>query len=274
MGFYLNKQNEIDLHKILVAADSATAAAAKALLDRFRPENIDSLEAFYKSSNALVTGADLASDKSIIRILKAAGVPGRILSEESETSLSSDQSLTWLVDPLCGTVPFSTGMDHWGVSVARRRHRDLIAASVVLPSLGEHLSGIKGGGVVVYGSPFSSASPREKLSESTGGLEIDGPDEWRRKLASGLEWIPSVSQINTFASAAYPLSLVCLGRLPAAVFYGIEPVHLAGGALIASELGIRVTDENGEAIDWSTDMELPAVVVGWPKIHDQLIAAM
>jgi len=49
---------------------------------------------------------------------------------------------------------------------------------------------------------------------------------------------------------------------------------LAGGALIASELGIRVTDENGEAIDWSTDMELPAVVVGWPKIHDQLIAAM
>ena len=97
----MNKQNEIDLHKILVAADSATAAAAKALLDRFRPENIDSLEAFYKSSNALVTGADLASDKSIIRILKAAGVPGRILSEESETSLSSDQSLTWLVDPLC-----------------------------------------------------------------------------------------------------------------------------------------------------------------------------
>ncbi|GIT18016.1 MAG: hypothetical protein CM1200mP39_08220 [Dehalococcoidia bacterium] len=70
----MNKQNEIDLHKILVAADSATAAAAKALLDRFRPENIDSLEAFYKSSNALVTGADLASDKSIIRILKAAGV--------------------------------------------------------------------------------------------------------------------------------------------------------------------------------------------------------
>ena len=93
-------------------------------------------------------------------------------------------------------------------------------------------------------------------------------------MGSGLEWIPSVSQINTFASAAYPLSLVCLGRLPAAVFYGIEPVHLAGGALIASELGIRVTDENGEAIDWSTDMELPAVVVGWPKIHDQLIAAM
>ena len=270
----MNKQNEIDLHQILVAADCATAAAGKALLDRFRPENIDSLEAFYKSSNALVTAADLASDKAIIGILKSAGVPGRILSEESETRLSSDQTLTWLVDPLCGTVPFSTGMDHWGVSVALRRHQDLIAASVVLPSLGEHLSGIKGGGVIVNGSPFSSASPREKLSESTVGLEVDGPDEWRQKLASGLEWIPSVSQINTFASAAYPISLVCLGRLPAAVFYGIEPVHLAGGALISAELGIRVTDDSGEAVDWSTDVELPAVVVGWPKIHDQLIAAM
>ena len=270
----MNKQNEIDLHRILVAADSATAAAEKALLDRFRPENIDSLEAFYKSSNALVTGADLASDKAIIGTLKAAGVPGRILSEESETSLSSDHSLTWLVDPLCGTVPFSTGMDHWGVSVALRRHQDLIAASVVLPSLGERLSAIKGRGVIVNGSPFSSSSPRQKLSESTVGLEVDGPDEWRRKLASGLEWIPSVSQINTFASATYPISLICLGRLPAAVFYGIEPVHLAGGALIAEELGICVTDDSGQVINWSKDDELPVVVIGWPNIHDQLIKVM
>ena len=272
----MNKENEreIDLHQILIAADSATAAAEKALLARFRPDNVDSVEAFYKSPNDLVTSADLDSDKAIIAALKAADAPGRILSEESETNLSSDQSLTWLVDPLCGTVPFSTGMDHWGVSIALRRQGDLIAASVALPSLGERLSAIKGRGVIVNGSPFSSSSPRQKLSESTVGLEVDGPDEWRRKLASGLEWIPSVSQINTFASATYPISLVCLGRLPAAVFYGIEPVHLAAGALIADELGICVTDDSGQVIDWSKDDELPAVVIGWPNIHDQLIKVM
>ena len=46
------------------------------------------------------------------------------------------------------------------------------------------------------------------------------------------------------------------------------------GVLESKAFSVDLYDENGEAIDWSTDMELPAVVVGWPKIHDQLIAAM
>lgn len=270
-----SNQNNLDLAQILDAANSAAAAASEVLLARFRPDNSNPLDSFYKSPNALVTDVDLASDKAITEALRTAGAPGRILSEESETALSNDSdSLTWLVDPLCGTVPFSTGMDHWGVNIALRSDGELVAASLPLPSLGEQLSATRGNGVVRNGEPFASASPREKLAESTIGLEIDGPDEWRRKLASGLEWIPSVSQINTFASTAYPMALICMGRLPAAVFYGIEPVHFAAGAMIASELGILVTDDNGVCIDWSQDDELPVVVIGWPAIHEQLIAAM
>ena len=272
-----SNQNNLDLPRILDAANMAAAATSKVLLARFRPDNTNPLDSFYKSPNALVTDADLASDRAISEALKSAGTPGRILSEESETVLSGsgdDDSLTWLVDPLCGTVPFSTGMDHWGVNIALRSDGELVAASLPLPSLGEQLSSTRGNGVVRNGQPFVSASPSEKLAQSTIGLEIDGPDEWRRKLASGLEWIPAVSQINTFASTAYPMALICMGRLPAAVFYGIEPVHFAAGAMIASELGVLVTDDNGIDIDWSGDDELPVVVIGWQVIHQQLITTM
>ena len=270
-----SNQNNLDLPQILDAANSAAAAASKVLLARFRPDNSNPLDSFYKSPNALVTDADLASDRAISEALKTAGVPGRILSEESETVLSGgNDSLTWLVDPLCGTVPFSTGMDHWGVNIALRSAGELVVASLPLPSLGEQLSATRGNGVVRNGEPFVSTSPRENLAESTIGLEIDGPDEWRRKLASGLEWIPAVSQINTFASTAYPMAMICMGRLPAAVFYGIEPVHFAAGTMIASELGVLVTDDSGVDINWSEDGELPVVVIGWPVIHEQLIAAM
>jgi myo-inositol-1(or 4)-monophosphatase len=272
----LSNQNleNLDLGQLLAAADSAVAAAGEVLLAKFRPDSSEALEAFYKSPNALVTDADLASDKAIVDALKASGAPGQILSEESTTSLSDDDSLTWLVDPLCGTVPYSMGMDHWGVNIALRRDGDLIAASLALPSLGETLSARAGGGAARNGQPFTSRTPREKLSESTVGLEVDGPEEWQRKLATGLEWIPSVSQINTFASAAYPIALVCLGRLPAAVFYGIEPMHFAAGAMIAGELGVLVTDDQGNPIDWAKDDELPVVVIGWPVIHSQLLEAM
>jgi fructose-1,6-bisphosphatase/inositol monophosphatase family enzyme len=160
------------------------------------------------------------------------------------------------------------------VNIALRQDGELIAASLTLPSLGELLSATKGNGVIRNGEPFTSSSPRQKLSESTIGLEVDGPEEWRARLSGDLDWIPSVSQINTFASAAYPIALVCLGRLPAGVFYGIEPMHFAAGAMIASELGIRVTDELGAPIDWLKDDELSVVVIGWPVIHEQLLAAM
>jgi myo-inositol-1(or 4)-monophosphatase len=268
------ENKELYLQQIQKAADSAAAAASKVLLARFRPSSTEALDTFYKSPNALVTDADLASDKAIIEALKASNAPGRILSEESVTKLSDDDSLTWLVDPLCGTVPFSTGMDHWGVNIALRQDGDLIAASLPLPSLGESLSATKGNGVIRNGEPFTASSPRQKLSESAIGLEVDGPEEWRTRLTGDLDWIPSVSQINTFASAAYPVALVCLGRLSGAVFYGIEPVHFAAGAMIADELGVLVTDEVGEPIAWSNDDELPVVVIGWPVIHEQLLAAM
>ena len=268
------ENNELDLQQILKAADSAATAASEVLMARFRPNSAEALDRFYKSPNALVTDADLAADKAITEALIAADAPGRILSEESETKLSDDDSLTWLVDPLCGTVPFSTGMDHWGVNIALRKDGDLIAASLPLPSLGERLSAIKANGVIRNGELFTGCSPIQKLSESAIGLEVDGPEEWRTRLAGDLDWIQSVSQINTFASAAYPIALVCLGRLPAAVFYGIEPMHFAAGAMIASELGVLVTDELGAPIDWSKDDELSVVVIGWPVIHEQLLAAM
>jgi myo-inositol-1(or 4)-monophosphatase len=271
-----SKENKkLDLQQIMKAADNAAAVAREVLLERFRPNSAEALDSFYKSPNALVTDADLAADKAITEALKASNAPGRILSEESTTQLSSDDdSLTWLVDPLCGTVPFSTGMDHWGVNIALRQGGELIAASLTLPSLGELLSATKGNGVIRNGEPFTASSPRQRLSESTIGLEVDGPEEWRARLTGDLNWIPSVSQINTFASAAYPIALVCLGRLTAGVFYGIEPMHFAAGAMIASELGIRVTDELGAPIDWSKDDELSVVVIGWPVIHEQLLAAM
>jgi myo-inositol-1(or 4)-monophosphatase len=271
-----SKENKkLDLQQIMKAADNAAAVAREVLLERFRPNSAEALDSFYKSPNALVTDADLAADKAITEALKASNAPGRILSEESTTQLSSDDdSLTWLVDPLCGTVPFSTGMDHWGVNIALRQGGELIAASLTLPSLGELLSATKGNGVIRNGEPFTASSPRQRLSESTIGLEVDGPEEWRARLTGDLDWIPSVSQINTFASAAYPIALVCLGRLTAGVFYGIEPMHFAAGAMIASELGIRVTDELGAPIDWSKDDELSVVVIGWPVIHEQLLAAM
>lgn len=269
-----SNEQELDRVKALEAALVAAREAAETLRVRFRQKRGEPpLNSWTKDGGGLVTDADIASDQAITQVLKVHDVPGAILSEESHTP-ADDDGLTWLVDPLCGTVPFSTGLAHWGVSIALRQGGSLELGVLTLPAQQDQLTVVRGRGVSRNGRIWTSSPPGDRLSEVTVALEIDGGTEWKRVLAGSLDWVGGVGQINSFSSAAFPVAQICLGRLAAAVFYRITPVHLAAGALIAAELGIVTTDASGDPLDWSQDGEFPVVVIGWPEVHGQLIEAM
>ena len=269
-----NNEHELDRVKALEAALVAAREAAETLRVRFRQKRGEPpLNSWTKDGGGLVTDADIASDQAITQMLKIHNVPGAILSEESHTP-ADDDGLTWLVDPLCGTVPFSTGLAHWGVSIALRQGGRLELGVLTLPAQQDQLTVVRGHGVSRNGRIWTSSPPGNRLSEVTVALEIDGGAEWKRVLAENLGWVGGVGQINSFSSAAFPVAQICLGRLAAAVFYKITPVHLAAGALIAAELGIMATDASGAPLDWGQDGEFPVVVIGWPEVHSQLIEAM
>lgn len=269
-----SEEQGLDRAKALEAALVAAREAAETLRLRFRRTRGEpALNRWTKDGGGLVTEADIASDQAIAQVLKVHNVPGAILSEESRTP-AGDDGLTWLVDPLCGTVPFSTGLAHWGVSIALRQGGSLELGVLTLPAQQDQLTVVRGRGVSRNGRIWTASPPGASLSDVTVALEIDGGAEWKRLSAGSLDWVGSVGQINSFSSAAFPVAQICLGRLAAAVFYRITPVHLAAGALIATELGILVTDTSGAPLDWSRDGEFPVVVIGWPEVHGQIINAM
>ncbi len=270
--------NEFEEASALVAAVAAVDAASSVLMTLFRDDAHD-LDQWEKSPGALVTEADIASDREIAKTLKENGAIGTILSEESVGELGSgsdgEEERTWLIDPLCGTVPFSTGMSHWGINIALRCNGDMSVAAMSTPVSGETLSAVSSRGAWLNGTSLTGRSPEFNLSESAIGLEIDGAEVWAQLLSDqGLSWVKRVGQSNSFSSAAYPLMQVCRGRMAGVVFYNIEPMHLAAGSLIAQELGVIVTDGQGDAIDWSTDDELSIVAVGWPSVHSELVSAL
>ena len=262
--------------RYLVAAVAAADVASGVLMSRFNA-GVQKLSSWEKSPGALVTEADIESDQVIAKALKASGCGGVIISEESNVDLGGggidpDCKIEWLVDPLCGTVPFSTGMNHWGINIAMRANGELTVGALATPTCGIVLTSEVGSGVKLNGERLGVAESDRNLGEVVVGLEIDGQDVWRSLLNSGgLDWLTRVLQANSFASAAYPLMLVATGRMSAVVFYRIDPMHVAAGSLAVTMLGGRATDGNGDVIDWSRDDELPMVVVGWPKVHDQLI---
>ena len=261
-----------DPSRAAAAAVEAAAAAAQVLQDRFRSGK-QPLETWMKSPGALVTDADIGADKAISEVLLNSGLSIGIRSEES-TSGSVEPDTCWLVDPLCGTVSFSAGMVHWGVNIALLVDGQLRLGLVSIPAANEQLIAVKGNGVHLNGVPWKGAAPAGELAQATVGVEADGGHEWDRVLTAGIPWVSQVGQINTFASAAYPAAQLCLGRLSAAVFYKIAPVHIAAGACIAMELGLPATDAQGQSLDWTVEGDLPVVVMGWPEVHGRIIEAM
>ena len=262
----------------MLAAIAAAKAASDVLMTRFRT-GVRNLDSWEKSPGALVTEADIESDRAIADALAKSGCGGVIISEESNVNLGTGtkglHNVEWLIDPLCGTVPFSTGMNHWGVNIAMRAGGELTLATLAVPASDTLLTASKDGGVKVNGEHLEASFPKRALGEVAVGLEIDSQRQWRKLLATGgLNWVTRVGQVNSFSSAAYPVMLVATGRMSAVVFYRIEPMHLAAGALAATLLGAKATDERGDDIDWSRDEELPMAVIGWPHIHEQLIEAI
>ena len=77
----------------------------------------------------------------------------------------------------------------------------------------------------------------------------------------------------TFASAAFPLAQMLLGRLHGFVGLDVD-VHSADGIVIARELGIRVTDEGGAGVEWTPDNSSDALVVAWPRTHSTLLSRL
>lgn len=265
--------------KHMQAAIDAANAARNVLMARFDndPRTLDSWE---KSPGALVTEADIESDNAIAAALDASGCGGVILSEESNVDLgasgtSGGPQVEWLIDPLCGTVPFSTGINHWGINIAMRADGELVLSALAVPTSDTLITASKHDGVRLNGEHLRANPSTRELGEVAVGLEIDGQDQWRELLGTGgLDWVTRAGQINGFSSAAYPLMLICTGRLSAVVFYRIEPMHVAAGALAAEMLGARATDINGQPIDWSSDEELPVFIVGWHQALEQLLDAL
>ncbi len=261
------------------AVAAANAASASLMSDFGRDRNQSKLKAWMKSPGALVTEADLAADKAIASALAESGVEAALVSEESNSgdSFSAD---VWLVDPLCGTVPFRSGMPHWGVNVALRQGEQITTGVIALPHSEQIMAASSGNGVTLNDDQIVSQDPELPLSEAIVGLEVDGGSEWARLLSveSGqgpqLRWLSSISHTNTFASAAYPIAMVCLGGMSGVVFYTIDSVHLAAGALIAQELGATVSDQHGKALDWRSEKPFPVAIVAWPSVHADLITAM
>jgi myo-inositol-1(or 4)-monophosphatase len=235
--------------------DLARDIAVKAgeLAHRRRVEGVEIAD--HKSSPVdVVTLADRETEILIRSLIADARPDDGFLGEEGGAEPGSS-GLTWVVDPIDGTVNYLYGIPHWAVSIAVVEGDPdpltwrALAGCVTNPVAGEIYTATDAGGAFSGNQQLRVAEP-VSLAQALVGTGFGYDAEVRReqgRVVAGL--LPLVRDIRRFGAASLDLCAVATGRLNGYFESGLRPWDHAAAALIAREAGAVVTGRDGAPAD-------------------------
>jgi myo-inositol-1(or 4)-monophosphatase len=183
-------------------------------------------------------------------------------------------TVTWVLDPIDGTVNFVYGIPAYSVSVAAQIDGVSVAGAVADVMGGRVYSAAAGLGAHVIdeqGTQPLRCTAVDDLSMALVGTGFAYSGRRRTAQAALVAKIlPVVRDVRRIGSAAMDLCMVAAGRLDAYYEHGLHVWDFAAGALIAAEAGARVVvPEPGDP-----DSTAALVVAAAPGIAGQLLAAL
>ena len=196
------------------------------------------------SPTDVVTEVDHAAEELIRKRLLEARPGDGFVGEEGAADTSAS-GITWVVDPIDGTVNFLYGIPQYAVSIAARRGDEVVAGVVVDVVKGECFTATRGGGAHLDGRPVQvrGVVPLAQRLVFTGfSYERDTRVA---QAAAVRELLGRVRDIRRLGSAALDLCYLACGRADAYVEEGLHDWDLAAGGLILEEAGGRVGEATG-----------------------------
>jgi myo-inositol-1(or 4)-monophosphatase len=195
----------------------------------------------------VVTQMDSQSEAHIVsEILKARPDDGIIGEEGSERT--SKSGITWVIDPLDGTVNYLYGLPGWNVSIAAKDSDGVVVGVVVAPTINSTWYASRGGGAFLNEQPITCNDGVElnRALIATGfAYDLDARPA---QLAQLSELLNRIRDIRRNGAAAVDLCHVAMGALDGYFEKGLQEWDLAAGGLIASEAGAKVTTVAGTTI--------------------------
>ena len=233
------------------------------------------------SASDVVTQMDEAAEQLLRSRIAELRPDDGILGEEGD-DVASISGVTWVLDPIDGTVNYLYGLPNYAVSVAAvagepRTHVWTALAGAVYDGTGQLWSA--GAGLGAWRS--SSRQPGEERLQRPDAPDLAGSlvgtgfqyTATRRAVQGRIvaEVLPQVRDIRRLGAAALDLCLVAAGVLDAYYEHGLNAWDLAAGALIATEAGVRVAGIDGGPPD--EHLTIAAMPQTWQHLRDAIVAA-
>ncbi len=257
-----------ELGSILEVAGKAALAAGQILRGRYdKPHDIK-----MKGAIDLVTEADVAAEKEVLRILQAARPEVGVLAEESSSDFSgAPEGAVWVIDPLDGTTNFAHNFPWFAVSIAYAVGAESQVGVVYAPMLDELFCAVKGSGAWLNAKPMNvSTAAGLKESLLATGFPYAIEEEADGVIAALRGLITKSRGIRRAGAAALDLAYVAAGRLDGFWEINLKPWDTAAGMLLVTEAGGELSLFNGREYSPYT----PEVVASNHLIHLALIAQL
>ena len=149
----------VDPRELLALAEEMAREAGRLIVER-APAGTSGSRPPRPSVTDIVTEMDQRAEQLLVDRITAARPDDGILGEEG-AARAGTSGVTWVVDPIDGTVNYLYEIPAYAVSVAARVGDDVVAGAVVNPVSGEVWTALRGEGAWLDGRRLVLGEPPE-----------------------------------------------------------------------------------------------------------------
>ncbi|MCF2971795.1 histidinol-phosphatase [Synechococcus sp. Nb3U1] len=243
----------------------ALADAAGAVI---RPLFRGDLQAEYKQARSpIVTVADREAERAMRALLMAQVPDHNILGEEFGLH-QTGSPYTWVLDPVDGTIAFSTGKPTFGTLIALLEEDRPILGIIDQPVLGERWLGVRGQPTQFNRQPAQTKAntnlSHAYLSCTTPDL-FTQPDQQRR-----FQHLSQSVHVTSYGGDCYQYGLLASGHIDLVLECGLALYDFAALIPVIEGSGGVMTDWQGDPLSRASTGEVLAAAN--PSLHQQALA--
>jgi len=248
--------------ELLVLAESIAIKAGELLVNRPSKFELDQKSGVFD----FATQMDHESEKLIVAEILTARPDDGLIGEEG-SNRESKSGVTWVIDPIDGTVNYLYDIPGWCISIAAKDKDGGLVGVVYSPATQSLWKASRGGGAFLNGSPIKCNDP-VSLDRALVGSGF-AYDIEKRKIQAALvaRLLPQIRDLRRLGACAVDICHVASGSLDAYFEAGVNEWDYAAAGLIATEAGATISIDKGI---WNGEKNM--VIVAGPALHPALSA--
>ena len=248
--------------ELLVLAESIAIKAGELLVNRPSKFELDQKSGVFD----FATQMDHESEKLIVAEILTARPDDGLIGEEG-ANRESKSGVTWIIDPIDGTVNYLYDIPGWCISIAAKDKDGGLVGVVYSPATQSLWKASRGGGAFLNGNPIKCNDPvglDRALVGSGFAYDIE-----KRKIQAALvaRLLPHIRDLRRLGACAVDICHVASGSLDAYFEAGVNEWDYAAAGLIATEAGATISIDTGI---WNGEKNM--VIVAGPALHPALSA--